>query len=709
MTTGDRTRVDTVTAANVSTEDYDYDTEGRVSSIILTLADRPSYPLDTDYIYDTLDRAMDVRYPAQYGVVGSPRKLVHYDYDAASRLSGLKVDGTSHASSIAYNPASQTTSLKVGTGANQLTESYTYEALTGLTSTQKVQRGTTTLLDLSYDYLQAGTTSGRTGQLTKITNNLNSGRSRTYEYDALGRLKKATGSSATPWTQTYTYDRYGNRQTVTATGSADGGSGIPRDGFASLSYSAATNRVSTAGWQYDAAGNQTRAQSPGGAWQRYQYDAAGRLVKVTNDLATQDLAVYTYGSSNQRLITREGNLQTYYSWAGETVVAEYSEADLSGVVQWAKSYVYLGGRLLSTIAPGATTERVEYQHPDRLGTRLVTNNADTTAFEQTSLPFGVALDAESTGESNRRFTSYDRSTTTGLDYAVNRHYDSKQGRFTQVDPLGIGASSLANPQSLNLYAYCGNDPVNRLDPNGLFWGKLFRFFGKIAKVFNKIIKWALVALAVAVAVVAIVVSPAAAFQLLLTVGRFLIKIGIFKSTPLIYGAAETGAKIGLGVVGKILIGVETAGALSNHLDKKKNRKKRIIKSAYESALWRLRNMPGCKEFIQEEFQVQDPEATLQAIYDNGQIVPMPGGPQVAQTEVGAGPNAQIRLYDKFFDDPTVGGWVGTMNRGRTRTLVLLHELKHAVGTPHDVHNGVARDDSYFYKGIAKKCFGVNAP
>jgi RHS repeat-associated protein len=298
-----------------------------------------------------------------------------------------------------------------------------------------------------------------------------------------------------------------------------------------------------------------------------------------------------------------------------------------------------------------------------------------------------------------------------LDYAINRHYDSQQGRFTQVDPIGMGASSLENPQTLNLYAYCANDPVNNIDPNGLFWGKLFRFIGKIAKVFNKIVKWALVALAVAVAVVAIVVSPEAAFQLLLGVAKFLIKIGIFKSTPLIYAGAETGAKIGIGVVGKILIGVETVGTISNHLQDKKKKKlqKHIIKSIYTSALWRLRNMPGCKEFIQEEFKDYDPETVLQTIYSNGNIVAQPGGPQVAQTGVGAGPNAQIRLYDKFFNDPTVGGWVGTMNRGRTRTLILLHELKHAVGTPHDIKNGVARDDSYFYKGIAKHCFGVNAP
>lgn len=37
----------------------------------------------------------------------------------------------------------------------------------------------------------------------------------------------------------------------------------------------------------------------------------------------------------------------------------------------------------------------------------------------------------------------------------------------QPDPLGLGAANLTNPQSLNLYSYVGNDPVNFVDPIGL--------------------------------------------------------------------------------------------------------------------------------------------------------------------------------------------------------------------------------------------------
>lgn len=203
----------------------------------------------------------------------------------------------------------------------------------------------------------------------------------------------------------------------------------PRDGLGSLSYDPNSNRITTAGFAYDAAGNQTRALIPGStASQRFQYDAANRLVKVKADNNQTVLATYTYGASNERLIGEEAGVRTYYACHGSV---EYIETGGSTTPAWSKSYVYLGGRLLSTVTPnGSGGETIQFHHPDRLGTRLITDPSTGNSFEQVTLPFGTALDSESSGQTNRRFTSYNRSTTTNLDYAVNRHYDSQQGRFT---------------------------------------------------------------------------------------------------------------------------------------------------------------------------------------------------------------------------------------------------------------------------------------
>ncbi|MCY7356289.1 MAG: hypothetical protein LH609_02250, partial [Rudanella sp.] len=178
---------------------------------------------------------------------------------------------------------------------------------------------------------------------------------------------------------------------------------------------------------------------------------------------------------------------------------EYTEF-AGAVPTWTKSYTYLGSSQLSTITPNGTGgEYTEYNHPDRLGTRLITNQDSGGVSEQAHLPFGRPLDAESTiTNNNKRFTSYDRSARTGLDYAINRTYDSKQGRFTQVDPIDMEAVDAMNPQTLNFYTYCGNDPVNHVDPDGLFWGAIGRFFKKL---FTN--KWFLIAISVALAVITV--------------------------------------------------------------------------------------------------------------------------------------------------------------------------------------------------------------
>jgi hypothetical protein len=48
-----------------------------------------------------------------------------------------------------------------------------------------------------------------------------------------------------------------------------------------------------------------------------------------------------------------------------------------------------------------------------------------------------------------------------------RKYESRSGRWTSPDPYS-GSISIANPQSFNRYAHVGNDPVNLVDPTGLF-------------------------------------------------------------------------------------------------------------------------------------------------------------------------------------------------------------------------------------------------
>ena len=69
------------------------------------------------------------------------------------------------------------------------------------------------------------------------------------------------------------------------------------------------------------------------------------------------------------------------------------------------------------------------------------------------------------------FTGKERDIETGFangnDYFGARYYASTMGRFMSPDPAGLVFASLANPQSLNLYAYAQNNPLIYTDPTGL--------------------------------------------------------------------------------------------------------------------------------------------------------------------------------------------------------------------------------------------------
>ncbi len=214
----------------------------------------------------------------------------------------------------------------------------------------------------------------------------------------------------------------------------------------------------------------TRGKAPDGSLQRFEYDEAGRIVHIKTDSGTV-LETNTYAASRERLKKTAGSTRTYYAWGGSSVLAEHVETGSETNLKWSKSYVYAGSRLLSTATKNGSSEKVEYHHPDRLGTKMVSDPVAANEKEQATLPFGTEIAAETQANTNQKFTSYDRSGATDLDYAVNRTYNSGQSRFTQVDPIGIAAASIGNPQSLNMFAYVGNDPVGFVDPSGLYWFK----------------------------------------------------------------------------------------------------------------------------------------------------------------------------------------------------------------------------------------------
>ena len=70
-----------------------------------------------------------------------------------------------------------------------------------------------------------------------------------------------------------------------------------------------------------------------------------------------------------------------------------------------------------------------------------------------------------------RYRGYYYDKETGLFLVTSRYYDPETARFISPDDI-----SYLDPETIggmNLYAYCGNDPVNRYDPTGHFWDTIF--------------------------------------------------------------------------------------------------------------------------------------------------------------------------------------------------------------------------------------------
>ena len=104
-----------------------------------------------------------------------------------------------------------------------------------------------------------------------------------------------------------------------------------------------------------------------------------------------------------------------------------------------------------------------FYHNDHLGTpQKLTSTNGAVAWSATYTSFLKAeVDSSSTIENNLRAAGQYFDDETGLHYNKWRYYDQNIGRYQRTDPI-IGINS-----TINLYKYCFNDPIHRIDPLGL--------------------------------------------------------------------------------------------------------------------------------------------------------------------------------------------------------------------------------------------------
>jgi hypothetical protein len=176
-----------------------------------------------------------------------------------------------------------------------------------------------------------------------------SGEEVNYQYDELGRLI-AAATAGPQWGLSWTYDGFGNRLSQNVTK----GSGP----VVSLTVNAATNRISTFGFSYDAAGN--LVQWPGGTVAiGAEYDVDGRITRIGYDWGGG--ARHYYNARNQRVRT-ETRLQVY--GLGGELLGEYERVQGQWAPGMVRERIYFAGVWVGTVEENGG---VSLPNTDRLG------------------------------------------------------------------------------------------------------------------------------------------------------------------------------------------------------------------------------------------------------------------------------------------------------------------------------------------------------
>jgi RHS repeat-associated protein len=195
------------------------------------------------------------------------------------------------------------------------------------------------------------------------------------------------------------------------------------------------------------------------------WNARYQLTEVrTNGAAAERLG---YDALGRRCWTWDGSATNWHVYDGPHVVADVDAT--GGVV---RSYVWGPGidNLLSLTVHTGVTPRVYLAVRDHLGTvhALVDESGavvESYRFDAWGRVLGV-YDGQGTplqqSAIGNRFLWQGReySWATGLYYFRARWYDPVTGRWLSNDPIGISGG-------LNQYVFCGNNPVNFVDPWGL--------------------------------------------------------------------------------------------------------------------------------------------------------------------------------------------------------------------------------------------------
>ncbi len=269
-----------------------------------------------------------------------------------------------------------------------------------------------------------------------------------YSYDDLSRLLAADYFAA--WDAVnpvreydFSYDVAGNRTQEILT--VDGGTPTQTD----YTYDA-TNRISSAGFAYNDAGQMTADGTLS-----YSWDRAGRLLGAGD-------SSYAYNGLGQRVQQTVSGVVTDYLLDVQPGLAKVIAAMTGANTE---RFVHERGLLSQQDSAGDW----QWMVADGLGSvRGVVDGAGfDPAYSVHYAPYGQPWGEQGTEQTPFGFTG-EPTDDNGLVHLRARYYNPALGVFPSLDSV---EGALQQAMSLNRYAYVAGNVVNRVDPNGRYGEK----------------------------------------------------------------------------------------------------------------------------------------------------------------------------------------------------------------------------------------------
>ena len=428
------------------------------------------------YSYDAEDKLTEVHYAlVEDGRVES----LHYEYDKNQYLIAIKTkikgsDAEKLIRKYRYNERGKLFTIVDFTDYRDQNESYVarfyaYDELDRVSS-MTYKSGTTVLEEYTYTY-------DKNNQITRRTEKNNTAKDEKdhtektteYTYNALGRLTKSVvtdhKNNDEKTTSAYSYDSAGNR-TKKVKGEEE--TSYTYNGLNQL-LAAKTTKGETVKndiiYDYDVNGNQIKeTDTETGDSVENSYDVENRLSKAV--VTKKDKGSVTqenlYNGEGQRIQKKEGASVTNYFY--EDGMVSYTTGTDTGE----KQIQNLSGLEDNVIY---AEKKVSDTYQDFLYTKDI--QGSTTSVRDKDTKGELVYEYDDFGETSIHGTSalkneicytggiYDEST--GLYYLNARYYDPENGRFLTEDTY---RGEVNDPDTLHLYAYCKNNPINYVDPSG---------------------------------------------------------------------------------------------------------------------------------------------------------------------------------------------------------------------------------------------------